>query len=166
MITPWQGPSDLSHALEHVRHQAEQWQRHSIWSPDGLARWQLVLELALPPLPGVNARFSLEGHAWRGVWVHVEGCPALWMQRRAGREGLSPWFLWPLVPLEASQQPAFWATRLNHLEMAFSILTPAQSRISFQHLDLGGRLSGPSWALLSGRARAEQMLQPTDFHSR
>lgn len=163
MITPWQGPPDLPHALEQVRHQAADWQRHGTWSPEGLARWQIVLDLALPPLPGVNARFSLDGQAWRGMWVQAEGHPAFWMQARAGREGLSPWFLWPLAPLEASQQPALWAQWLNQLAQAFSRLSPAQARKACPQVDLAGRLSGPSWALLSGRAPAEQMIQASDF---
>lgn len=163
MITPWLGPTDVSSALEQVREQAGTWQSHGAWSEEGKTRWHMVLALALPPLPGVNARFALGDQAWRGLWARVNGHPSLWAQARAGREGLNPWFLLPLGPLEEEQRLAYWAQWLDQLAQAFSHLSPAQTRKSCPQSELAARLSGPSWALLSGRARAGDMLKHSDF---
>lgn len=166
MIKPWQGPSHPQHTLAQVRESASAWQGHAVWSEAGRDRWGLVLNLPLPPLPMVGVRFAMDGQAWRGSWVQVGGVPSLWAQPRTHREKLSPWFLVPLETLAPADQVGYWAHWLDHVAQAASRLSSAQARRACPQADLAGRLSGPSWALLSGRAKAASMLNAEDFSTR
>lgn len=166
MIEPWQGPTDPRHALKQVRASASAWQTHVAWSEGGRDRWGLVLSLPLPPLPMVGVRFVLHDQSWRGAWVQVGSIPSLWAQARTHREKLSPWFLVPLETVAPPDRLNYWSTWLDHVAQAASRLSSAQARRACPQADLAGRLSGPGWALLSGRAKAASMLSTEDFSTR
>ena len=162
MLVPLVIPPDGSQSLlQEVRQGVQSLDALDAWSSEGQHRWGTVLGLALPPLPVVNARFDIDKQAWRGVWTNVSGVPALWCQERASRDELRPWVL---VPLErVMDAKGFWGTWLDHLALSFSRLSPKQARQSCPQVELAGRLSGPAWALLSGRCKAAEMLMLEDL---
>ena len=130
------------------------------WTETGRQRWGMVLTLAFPPLPAVNARFEIKLQPWRGAWGTLAGTPVLWAQERAPRDQLRPWVV---VPLEAPVDALlFWGAWLDHLGASFSRLTVREARKACPDADLAGRLSGPAWALLSGRGAGKDMIQLED----
>lgn len=162
LTTPPDDAPGLLHALRTAPGLGA-WRGWPDWSDSGQDRWGVVLGLALPPLPRVDCRVDVDAVTWRGAWVGVEDRVGVALQARVRADGAAPWFLVPLGP--HGPEPANDAWRgawLTWLATAFHRLTPDQARRACPQAALAARLSGPAWALLSGRGRAGELLSPSD----
>lgn len=164
MIELWNGPTDVFSALQRVREHAPQWQAWDSWPHSTRERWQVALGLALPPLPVTSLRLDLDQRLWKGAWIHVAGVESVWLRQRTPRDALSPWFLVPLAPVPVDQRLIYWGAWLDHLARSFQALPPPLARKACPEVDLVGRLSGPAWALLSGRGTAASLLRPEELN--
>lgn len=128
-------------------------------SESGRARWAMVTNLALPVLDEVHFKLDRWDHTWRVHRLDMGGEPGVLMQKRVRADGLAPWRWVPEAALaQRAWNPSQSLPAFLDLVAGKIIALPASvQRRATPQADMAGVLSGPAWALLSGRGGAREL---------
>jgi len=146
----------------------------SLLTPEGLERWATVLRLRHPVLPWCHFH-TAEGH--RGYWVNVHGVLGAIVQPRVVHEEQAPVSLQVfqgMLPRLDSQELQSLSnleprplveTWLDHVGIAYRSWSGKQQQRADAQAEWAPRLSGVSWALLTGKGPAQTLVQEWDLQA-
>lgn len=165
--------SDLTSLQCYFREASTQSEDLPTWlTAQGLDRWETVLRLRHPVLPWCHFH-TQDGE--RGYWVQIQGTLGAVLQPRVVHHEQAPVVLKvfsspppllsvstpaPFMPDQARQVMEAW---LDHVGASYRSWDPKQQERADGQAALGARLSGASWALLTGRGAAAALIQDPDL---
>lgn len=154
---PMQAPMDLVHVSRCLGEDVGWWQDpRGAWPQDEGRAWAGVLGMALPVIDRVDLRVRREGLVFRGQSLCLGGAPGVLLQRRVRQGQSSPW-LWVALEAIGSAGPNPAGALPFFIDVLADRFRGLEGRALTKALPddrLASALSGPAWAVLTGRARA------------